>query len=185
MSSLDQFNDEELLQLAQSMVLARTDGVQLPVVHQNLLGKMNLAMKRSVKYNVSRSQREIFQFLADIGVPWELEVSPVPNMELGGMFAIDVACKDEKIAIEFDGPSHYLKELGSGKVSLMENGTTRAKRRFLENLGWTMINIDYRDWIKVKSLGNEKNWLGEKLSSCNRLDHERTKWRGEEIGVGR
>jgi hypothetical protein len=119
-----------------------------------------------VKYIVSRSQREIFQFLADLGVPCELEVSPLSNTSLGGMLAIDVACKEEKIAIEFDGPLHYLKELGSGNVSLMENGTTRAKRRFLENLGWTVINIDYRDWTKNKSAGNEKHWLREKLSSC-------------------
>ena len=166
MSTLDQFNDRELSQLAQSMLFARADGIKLPEVPQNLLGKMNLAMKRSVKNKVTKSQKEIFQFLGALGVPCELEVSPLPNTSLGGMLAIDVACKEEKIAIEFDGPLHYLKELGSGKVSLTENGTTRAKRQFLENLGWTVINIDYRDWIKAKSSGNEKHWLREKLSSC-------------------
>jgi hypothetical protein len=164
MSTLDRFNDSELSQLAQSMLFARADGTELPEVPQNLLGKMNLAMKRDNK--ATKSQEEIFQLLGALGVPCELEVSPVPNTDMGGMLAIDVACKEEKIAIEFDGPWHFLNELGSGKVSQTENGTTRAKRQFLENLGWTVINIDYRDWIKAKSSGNEKHWLRKKLSSC-------------------
>ena len=85
-------------------------------------------------------------------------MAPIPDMSLGGMLAVDVACKDQMIAVEFDGPSHNLKEVHTGKITLSENGSTKAKRVFLEKLGWTVINIDYRDWIKVKRVGNEKQY---------------------------
>jgi hypothetical protein len=81
------------------------------------------------------------------------------------MLAINLACKEQKIAVEYDGPSHYLKELGTGKVTSTENGPTKAKRRFLQKLGWTGVNINYQDWMTATNGGNEKLWLREKLLS--------------------
>jgi len=46
------------------------------------------------------------------------------------MLSIDFACSEQKIAIEFDGPSHYLSALWSGQLTSTENGATKAKRRF-------------------------------------------------------
>jgi very-short-patch-repair endonuclease len=66
-----------------------------------------------------------------------------------GMLAIDMACTKQKIAIEFDGPSHYLKSVGTGDVTRLENGATKAKRRFLERVGLKVINLNYQDWIEV------------------------------------
>ena len=79
------------------------------------------------------------------------------------MLAIDFASMEQKMAIEYDGPSHYLKALGSGELTSTENGATKAKRRFLEQLGWTVINIDYRDFIQAQRASNEKQWLREIL----------------------
>jgi len=76
-----------------------------------------------------------------------------------------MACTKRMIAIEFDGPSHFLKALGSGKLTSTENGATKAKRRFLEQLGWTVINLDYRDYDEAKSRSNKKEWLRKKLQA--------------------
>jgi len=74
------------------------------------------------------------------------------------MLAIDMACKDRMIAIEYDGPSHFLKGVDFVELS-MENGPTKAKRRMLQKLGWTVINLDWKDnkkhetnseWLKLK-----------------------------------
>jgi hypothetical protein len=59
------------------------------------------------------------------------------------MLAIDMACRKQMIGIEFDVPSHFLREVGAGEVLRIENGATKAKRRFLERLGWKVVNIQY------------------------------------------
>jgi very-short-patch-repair endonuclease len=59
----------------------------------------------------------------------------------------DAACKDWMIAIEFDGPTHFLRDVHADhEKGRIENGPTQAKRRFLERLGWTVINIPYWEW---------------------------------------
>ena len=62
--------------------------------------------------------------------------------------AIVFSCAERKVAIEFDRDSHFLKAaLGSGELTPWRNGSTKAKRQRLEQLGWTVINLDYRDYI--------------------------------------
>eukprot|EP00978_Attheya_sp_CCMP212_P034268 scaffold142711_cov45-Attheya_sp.AAC.1 len=93
--------------------------------------------------------RMISGMLTKLGFIHENEVPPLEEWAMGGMLAIDMACPKEKIAIEFDGPSHYLKSVGTGDVTRVENGATKAKRRFLERVGWKVINLNYQDWIDV------------------------------------
>jgi len=107
---------------------------------------------------MSQCSKEVSQLLNEIGFHHECEVSPDSSIS-GGMLAIDFACPEQKIAIEFDGPSHFLKAVGSGKLTSIENGATKAKRRYLEQLGWTVINIDFRDHMQAKRASNEKQWL--------------------------
>ena len=58
--------------------------------------------------------------------------------------AIDFACKEKKIAVEYEGRYHFLTELGEGTGDNggRENGRTLARRRLLKQLGWTVV---YRD----------------------------------------
>ena len=87
----------------------------------------------------------------------EREVYPFPST-LGWKagdkksFAIDIANREKRIAIEVDGPFHFLsnvneKHRNTGRPS----GTTMAKKRLLESLGWRTFNYSYlehRDIIK-------------------------------------
>ena len=59
-------------------------------------------------------------------------------------FSLDLAQPESKLAIEVDGPSHYLKDLSSGENVV--NGTTRFKRRQLRSLGWTVAHVSFLDW---------------------------------------
>ena len=105
-----------------------------------------------------------------MGFQHEREVSPCPSDLGDGMLAIDCGCQKRKIAIEFDGSFHYLKELKTGEFSLKENGATKAKRRWLERLGWTVINLDYRAYIKAKRRSVERQWLEYKLKEAGVVD---------------
>jgi len=159
----EDFIDEELRQLAQTLILAEADDVKLPHIPERMAKKMEL-VRNTVDENVSRSSKQVSQLLHEIGFHHECEVSP-NGLLSSGMLAIDFACLEQQVAIEFDGPRHYLQAVGSGKLTLTENGATKAKRRYLEQIGWKVINIDYRDYELAKSASNEKQWLQELLNA--------------------
>ena len=49
------------------------------------------------------------------------------------------------------------------RITRIPNGTTRAKRRVLQKLGWTVISLDYRDYAEAKKEMRQRQWLGEQL----------------------
>ena len=57
-------------------------------------------------------------------------------------FSLDLAEPRSKLAVEVDGPSHYLKD-GSAYVF---NGATRLKSRLLRSFGWTVAHVPFFDW---------------------------------------
>jgi len=100
--------------------------------------------------------------LKEIGFEHECEVSPDSNI-LGGMLAIDFACSEQKVAVEYDGATHFLKDVVSGKLTAKRNGSTKAKCRLLKQLGWTVINLDYREYMEACHKSNQKQWLRKQL----------------------
>ena len=116
---------------------------------------------------VSKSQKEVSSILHELEFDHDEELSPWNDGEVlspPGMLAIDMACRKKMVAIEFDGPSHFLREVGSGKALELENGSTKAKRRFLERLGWKVVNIPYFDWDKAKGKEEKKELLCRMLN---------------------
>jgi len=156
------FLDLNLQQLAQTQIFAEADGVFLQQTPATMAMRMKSALKTMEDNEVSHSSKIVSQLLNEIGFHHECEVAPDSSLT-GGMLAIDFACTEQKVAIEYDGPSHFLKALGSGELTSTENGGTKAKRRFLEQLGWTVINMDYRDLMRAQNESMEKGWLREKL----------------------
>lgn len=61
-----------------------------------------------------------------------------------------------KTAVEFDGPTHYLK---SGRP----NGATTFKTRLLEVRGWRVIHIPYFEWDELRTRNDKKAYLRQKL----------------------
>jgi RAP domain len=161
------FFDEHYQQLSQTQVFASACGVELTACPQHMKRGIEEALNaQSAEDNtVSRSSKEVSTLLKNIGFDHEHEVSPERNM-LGGMMAIDFACAKRKVAIEFDGESHFLKALGSGKLTRKRNGSTKAKRRLLEQLGWTVINLDFRDYMEACRKSKQKDWLRAELKQA-------------------
>ena len=160
------FRDENLNQLSQTQMFAKAVSIKLKQPPEAMTKCMKQALKSQDTNTVSRSSNEVSQLLRDIGFHHELEVYPDDSTISGGMMAIDMACQKRKIAIEYDGAPHYLKALGTGELTSIENGATKAKRRFLQQLGWTVINLDYREYIRAQRESNEKQWLRKKLQAA-------------------
>jgi hypothetical protein len=92
----------------------------------------------------------------EVGFDHENEVSPFPDSSNSVFMAIDMASREEKVAIEFDGPSHFVRKLDG---SFRHNGRTLAKTRLLKALGWTVIRIPWFVWAEAKESGGHVEFL--------------------------
>jgi very-short-patch-repair endonuclease len=79
-------------------------------------------------------------------------VSPFVDDGNARFMAIDIACRDRMIAVEFNGPSHYNTDGRS-------NGKTTMKKRLLEKLGWRVIVIGYAEWEKLRGRDEKTGYL--------------------------
>ena len=77
-------------------------------------------------------------------------------------FSLDLAQPEAKLAVEVDGPSHFLKDSASDKYVI--NGATRFKARLLRSVGWTVVHIAFFDWGQKSEL-ERRQFLAEKLNN--------------------
>lgn len=62
-----------------------------------------------------------------------------------------------KVAIEVDGPSHFVRLLQPSeqtaylKDRLIENGSTKFKRRMLQHLGWKARSVPWFEWSRLSN----------------------------------
>jgi hypothetical protein len=87
---------------------------------------------------VSKGQREVRGSLHRLGIPHELE-----HLTADGLFSIDLAIVDRRIAIEFDGPSHFTRN------TLEPLGPSRLRYRLLSAMGWHVVSIPFFDWDEL------------------------------------
>jgi hypothetical protein len=72
------------------------------------------------------------------GISHELE-----HITADGLFSIDLAIVDRRIALEFDGPSHFTSN------TLEPLGHTRLRDRLLSAMGWHVVSIPFFDWARL------------------------------------
>jgi hypothetical protein len=107
----------------------------------------------------SRRQSEVSALLTEMGFAHENEVSPFPsdngnNYDQQQTFmAIDIACRNKMIAIEFNGPSHYNTDNGQ------PNGKTAMKKRLLEKMGWRHHGIHWGEFKDLKTKNEKVEYL--------------------------
>jgi hypothetical protein len=87
---------------------------------------------------VSNGQREVGESLRRLGIPHELEC-----ITADGLFSIDLAIVDRRIALEFDGPSHFTRN------TLEPLGHTRLRDRLLSAMGWRVVSIPFFEWDRL------------------------------------
>ena len=94
--------------------------------------------ENSRKATVSNGQRQVGESLHRLGVAHELE-----HITADGLFSIDLAIVDRRIALEFDGPSHFTRN------TLEPLGHTRLRDRLLSAMGWQVVSIPFFDWDRL------------------------------------
>jgi len=151
-----EFTSENLTQLEMARLFARSEGVHLEVVDDDGSGgsKRNLMERAAANFTdnaATRFERNIANDLKRFGFSgFKTEITPFDNGEGGDLLKIDIAWKKEKVALELDGPYHFLSP------SNKRDGPTKAKKRLLESLGWKVLNMSYLKHRKYRKLSDEK-----------------------------
>ena len=84
------------------------------------------------KVTVSNGQRQVGESLRRLGISHELEYTTAD-----GLFSIDLAITGRRIALEFDGPSHFITTRSShsatppARSAAISDGVARCFHSFL------------------------------------------------------
>lgn len=104
----------------------------------------------------SRSQTDVSRVLDALSWTHKKEWRTAEGLSL------DIAKPRQRIAIEFDGPSHYLTR---GRP----NDATAFKHRLLERLGWRVVHVPYYEWGELRTWNDKKAHLRSKLGATARM----------------
>ena len=72
-------------------------------------------------------------------------------------YSLDLALPSSRIAIEVDGPSHFL--LPDGRGVRKSNGPTLLKRRLLAAAGWRGISVPFFEWNALSTASERQTYL--------------------------
>jgi hypothetical protein len=137
-SSLVQVSTSHLSQLVQAHLASqflRLGLLTLPSSVLQVAVKAYRELAREV--TVSRGQREVGESLRRIGVSHELQY-----ITADGLFSMGLAIVDRRVALEFDGPSHFTN-------TLEPLGHTRLRDQLLCAMGWRVVSIPFFEWERL------------------------------------
>lgn len=134
--------------------IGRVEGLNLSPIPEELRSKLFSKLPQQPA-TPSLSCLRMSNLLTEHGWEHAREVFPLGDSKL---LSIDMA-DSNKIAIEYNGPTHYLKNIYLEETT-RENGGTVSKRRLLESLGWKVI---WQDWKNEKEKTGDLHGLKDKL----------------------
>ncbi|EOD06790.1 hypothetical protein EMIHUDRAFT_106715 [Emiliania huxleyi CCMP1516] len=102
---------------------------------------------------ISRFQRSVAAALAAVWGPGFEE----EHLEPRTGYSLDLALPSSRVAIEVDGPSHFL--LPDGRGERKPNGPTLLKRRLLAAAGWRVISVPFDEWDGLRSASARQAYL--------------------------
>ena len=134
-----QLSSMHLSQLLQAHLASQFLGLGLITLPPSMLEvAVKTYREEARKVTVSNGQREVGESLRRLAIPHELEC-----ITADGLFSIDLAIVDRRIALEFDGPSHFTRN------TLEPLGHTRLRDRLLSAMGWHVVSIPFFEWGRL------------------------------------
>jgi very-short-patch-repair endonuclease len=149
-----QLSTADLSQLLQAHLASQFLGLVLITLPQSMLhAAVKAQRKEARKVTVSKGQLEVEESLRRLCVSHELEY-----ITADGLFSIDLAVVDRRIALEFDGPSHFTRN------TLEPLGHTRLRDRLLSAMGWHVVSIPFFDWDRLQRPEQMDAYVQQRLS---------------------
>ncbi|EOD30188.1 hypothetical protein EMIHUDRAFT_460698 [Emiliania huxleyi CCMP1516] len=107
---------------------------------------------QDTQVKISELQRSVAAALAAVQHGFEEE-----HLEPCTGYSLDLALPSSRIAIEVDGPSHFLRPDSQGVRA--PSGTTMLKRRLLAAAGWRVISVPFYDWDRLNTADERQAYL--------------------------
>ncbi|EOD24931.1 hypothetical protein EMIHUDRAFT_115722 [Emiliania huxleyi CCMP1516] len=101
---------------------------------------------------ISEFQRSVAAALAAVQHGFEEE-----HLEPRTGYSLDLALPSSRLAVEVDGPSHFL--LPDGRDVRKPNGPTLLKRRLLAAAGWRVISVPFYEWDGFATANERHTYL--------------------------
>ena len=151
---LSQLSTSDLSQLLEAHLASQYLELGLVILPPSVLQvAVRAHREKARKVTVSNGQREVGESLQRLGVAHELE-----HITADGLFSIDLAIVDRRIALEFDGPSHFTRN------TLEPLGHTRLRDRLLSAMGWQVVSIPFFDWDGLHQPEQMDAYVKQRLS---------------------
>ncbi|EOD04367.1 hypothetical protein EMIHUDRAFT_221151 [Emiliania huxleyi CCMP1516] len=129
---------------------------------QHLLSdSQRLLFREAMQMTVARPsglQRSVSDALSAVRSGFEEEY-----LEPRTGYSLDLALPSSHIAIEVDGPSHFLLPDSQGVRA--PNGPTKLKRRLLAAAGWRVISVPFYEWDGLNTADERQAYLERAVGS--------------------
>jgi hypothetical protein len=120
---------------------------------------------------VSKSHKEMASIIGELGILCEVEC-----LSDCGYFSIDVVLPDHDVAIEFDGPTHFIIFSDGGKGGAPGNAASRTTKtvktelrdKFLGRRYRTVVSVPWFEWAELNDKGaaEKKAYVVAKLTAA-------------------
>jgi hypothetical protein len=120
---------------------------------------------------VSRSHKEIASIVGELGIHYEVEC-----LSDCGYFSIDVVLPDHDVAIEFDGPKHFIifSDGGEGATpgdasrTSTKTASTEMRDKFLRMRYGTVVSVPWFEWAELNGKGaaEKRQYVAAKLRAA-------------------
>ncbi|KAG1672292.1 hypothetical protein FOA52_004307 [Chlamydomonas sp. UWO 241] len=137
------FSASQLRQLFQNMLWLDAWQQVAPAVPPHLFAACKKAWLEEVSNTtVSRTQLQVLGAIPQLP---DCSDASSEHQTDDGLFSIDIALQlpgsDQKLAVEADGPTHFLSNTPTGPT-----GATRLRNRLLEARGWRVVSVPVTEW---------------------------------------
>ena len=81
-------------------------------------------------------------------------------------FSFDIYLPDHDVAVEFDGPFHFLHASDRARdknTVLTKNGSTKLRDLFLAKRCSRLLTVPYFEWNNLNTSEMQRNYVREKL----------------------
>ena len=120
---------------------------------------------------VSNSHKAVASIIGELDIRCEVEY-----LSDCGYFSLDVVLPDDDLAIEFDGPTHFINTSDGGKGgapgdasrTLMKTPKTELRDKFLRRRYRTVLYVPFFEWDALKGSATRKEYVGAKLKAAGR-----------------
>jgi very-short-patch-repair endonuclease len=144
-----------LSQLLQAHLATQILGLELITLPPPILElALEAYRKEAQKVSVSSAQREVGASLHRLGMAYQLEY-----LTADGLFSIDAAIVDRRIAVEYDGPSHFTRN------TLEPLGHTRLRDQLLSAIGWHVVSIPFFEWERLHGTAKQDAYVDRRVQA--------------------